>query len=75
MKYNFISDKHLKDSIPHFKKKIFKEGQYIYDEFNFATHFHILIKGKICILSNKINNFLFEEKKNNFYITENLSNY
>ena len=32
MKYNLITDQNLRDAIPHFKKKIFQEGQYIYDD-------------------------------------------
>ena len=34
MIYNLITDQNLRNAIPHMKKKIFQEGQYIYDEIN-----------------------------------------
>jgi hypothetical protein len=74
MKYNLITDQNLRDAIPHFKKKIFQEGQYIYDDMNFGCFFYILLKGKICIMNNQIKKRLFERKESKkFFQTDLIS--
>jgi hypothetical protein len=72
MKYNLISDINLKKSIPYFKKKTFQQGHYIFDENNFGIYFYILIRGKICILNNRVKCLLFEskERRKGIYLTQ-----
>jgi hypothetical protein len=75
MKYNLISDLNLKKSIPYFKKKTFQQASYIFDELNFGCYFYILIRGKICILNNRVKSLLFDsrDKRKGIYITQNTS--
>jgi len=66
MKFNLISDDNLKAAIPHLKYVHLKKGQSVYDESEFATQFYGLIKGKITVISKRLNNSYLESRRKNF---------